>query len=79
MKRTMLVGGSIGAGVILVLAMLSSVVSAQTIKSDEIRTNIIQHFRDVVSKNNSAQDCILAFIIGFLFFLEAFLQGYLFY
>ena len=81
-KRIWVVGGSMGAGVILVLAMLSTVVSAQTVKSTEVRTNIAQYFKDKISNNNSTQDCIFvsifAFIVAFFLILNGSLR-YMFY
>ena len=82
MKRIWVVGGSVGAGVILILAMLTSVVSAQTMKSNEVRTNIIQYLRDIISKNRSNQDCIITigyFIFLFFLFLDGVLRGGIFY
>ena len=52
MKRSITVGGSVGAGVLLVLAMLTTVVCAQTIKSNEIRTNIFQQIKEKIKNND---------------------------
>jgi len=48
MKKTIIMMGSVGAGVLLILAMFSMVVSAQTVKSNEIRTNILQKIKDKI-------------------------------
>ena len=75
--------GSVGAGVILVLAMFATVVSAQTINSNGIQTNILQNIRDKIRINNLGQDCIfnaiLMFILAFFLFLKGFLEGNIFY
>jgi hypothetical protein len=42
MKKRMILIGSIRAGIVLILSMMTTVVSAQTIKSNEIKTNIVQ-------------------------------------
>lgn len=51
MKRMLVVGGSVGVGVLLVLAMLTSVVSAQAVKSDEKRTNVFQQIKEKMENN----------------------------
>lgn len=49
MKKIIMVG-SVGAGVILVLAMLTTVVNAQTEKSDGTQTNIFQYIQQLKNK-----------------------------
>ncbi|MFH1101187.1 MAG: hypothetical protein V1726_04025 [Methanobacteriota archaeon] len=83
MKRKMVWVGSVGAGVILVLAMLSSVVGAETIKSDEKRTNLIQFVIDKIAKNNLPSggiiDTIQLLIFAIILITIAFLQGQLYF
>ena len=83
MRRFLIVGGSVGAGVILVLAMLSTVVSAQTAKTDEKRNILIQSICNKIKNNNWASsgiiDNFLILIFMIFLFLEAFLTGHLYY
>ena len=51
MKRIFVVGGSMVVGIILVLAMLTTSVSAQTVKSDEVQANIFQNIKNKISNN----------------------------
>ena len=60
--RIMVVGGSLGAGVLIVLAMfLTTVVSAQPIKSKIIKTPIFQNLTEII-ENNWEPGPILGFI-----------------
>jgi len=81
MKRKWIIGGCVGAGVLLILAMFPSIVHAQTLNFKETRTNIIKVVRDKIIKNNLVQggiiDTILTLIFMFFLFLEAFLTGHL--
>jgi len=67
-KRIWVVGGSIGAGVILVLAILSTVVSAQIVKTDEKKVNIFQQIREKI-ENLFWQPGQLFAILVYLFIL----------
>lgn len=83
MKRKWVIGGSVGAGVLLVLVMLTTVVSAQTVKSNEIRTNLIKIIRDKKINANLAVggiiDSFRFMIFVFLLIITAFFSGNLFY
>ena len=88
--KKIVVMGSIGAGVLLILAMLTTVVSAQTIKSivDE-KTNFIQNILNKKDKVTLAllKDWYPGYFIGeilltivlILVIIDAWLKGYLFY
>ena len=52
MKRTLVVGGSIGVVVLLMLAMFPAVVSAQTIESNESQRNVFQYFIEKIKNKN---------------------------
>ena len=45
-RRIWVVGGSMGAGILLVLAMFPTVVSAQTMNLNERQTDIFQHLKE---------------------------------
>ena len=64
--RMMVVGGSIGAVALLVLAMFPTIVSAQTVKSNEIRSNIFQHFKDRTNNNLWYPGYIFLYILNML-------------
>ena len=50
--RKWIIGGSIGAGVLLILALFPAVVSAQTVKTSEIKTNILQQIKEKIKEND---------------------------
>ena len=53
MKRKILtVGGSIGACVLLVLMTFPAIVNAQTVKTSEIKTNILQQIKEKIQNND---------------------------
>jgi hypothetical protein len=53
--------GSVGAGVLLVLAMLTTVVGSQTISTDEKKINVFQQIKEKIV-NNWEPGPILGFI-----------------
>ena len=76
MKRLLVVGGSIGASVILVLAMFPTVVSAQTVKSNEMKTNIVQQIKERIKDLVwEPGDIILTLIILMMVLIELFRPG----
>jgi hypothetical protein len=48
-KRIWVVGGSIGAVALLVLAMFPTIVGAQTVKPNESQVNIFQHIKNKIA------------------------------
>jgi len=52
MKRKLIFVGSVGAGILLVLAMFPTIVSAQAIKPNEIQTNILQQIKEKIKNND---------------------------
>ncbi|MCX6666525.1 MAG: hypothetical protein NT038_10805 [Euryarchaeota archaeon] len=52
MKKGLIVAGSIGAGVLLILALFPTVVCAQTVKSNEAQTNIIQQLKEKIKNTD---------------------------
>ena len=74
-----MVGGSIGAAVLIVLAMVPSIVSAQKIKTDEKRINYIKNFKDKLENIGPLRYFILviyAMIFGILLIINTFLSGH---
>jgi|GEM_PF-2878292 len=59
MKKRMILIGSIRAGIVLILSMMTTVVSAQTIKSNEIKTNIVQQLKETMKDNDRKPGDIL--------------------
>ncbi|MCX6665411.1 MAG: hypothetical protein NT038_05055 [Euryarchaeota archaeon] len=80
MKRRMwVVWGSVGAVVLLVLAMFPSAVGTQIVKSNEKRINLIQSIRDRISKHEWAPGDIIMAIILFIVITIGFLKGEIFF
>jgi len=52
MTRRLIFVGSIGAGVLLILALFPAVVSAQKIKSNERQMNILQQIKEKMKDND---------------------------
>ncbi|MCX6666527.1 MAG: hypothetical protein NT038_10815 [Euryarchaeota archaeon] len=51
-RRILMVSGSIGAGVLLILALFPAVVSAQTINLNERQTNIFQQIKEKIKNTD---------------------------
>ena len=66
--RKIIVMGSVGAGMLLVLAMFSAIVSAQTLKSNEIQTNVFQQIREKITNGGWQPGEIIGFL-AYLFIL----------
>jgi len=52
MKGKLMLVGSVGAGVLLILALFPAVVSAQSIKSNEMKTNILQQIKEKIKNTD---------------------------
>lgn len=50
--KKIIVLGSMGAGVLLILSMMTTVVGAQTVKSNEVQTNILQQIKEKIKNND---------------------------
>jgi len=75
-KRIWVVGGSFGAGVILVLAMLAPVIGAQTVKINEKRINVFQQIKQKI-ENILWQpgDLLAVILLAILVFLNYLRSG----
>jgi len=51
MKRSIIVGGSVGAGVLLILMAFPTIVNAQATKTDGLKTNIVQQIKEKIENN----------------------------
>ena len=51
-RRILMVSGSIGACVLLVLMTFPAIVNAQTVKTSEIKTNILQQIKEKIQNND---------------------------
>ena len=51
MNGKLMLVGSVGAGILLVLAMFSTVVSAQTMNVNERQTNLFQYLKEKIEKD----------------------------
>lgn len=79
-RRIWVVGGSIGAVVLLVLAMVSTIVSARVVESKELRSSIIHSFRDKIADSFWAPGDIIfmirLIIFAFILMTTAFFSGH---
>ena len=92
MKRKWVIGGSVGAGVLLVMAMLSTVVCAQTTRTSikemmsdiqskktiDEKTQTIQNLIKSETKENGTPGGFLGALIGIVVMLISYLIGFWF-
>ena len=80
MKKKIVVGGSIGVVVLLMLAMFPAVVSAQTIESNESQRNVFQYFIEKIKNKNldlgGLIDAIRLVIFWFIIVTTLFFSGH---
>jgi hypothetical protein len=83
MKRILVVGGSIGAIILIVFAMIPSIASGHVVQLNEKKINIINSVKDKILNNdfelNGIIDTIYIIIIVFILITNAFLSGHYIY
>jgi UPF0716 family protein affecting phage T7 exclusion len=83
-SRLWVVGGSIGAAVLILLAIVPTIVGAQAIKTNKIQTSIVQQIKEKMIKTDRTPtgiiiDSILIVILMILSIIDAWLSGHLTY